>query len=560
MNGVCEKNMTLNECELQVIRNTVEVLEAENDRMLVRDPDVQRIVEILEGFLRKHKLVCYGGTAINTLLPKEDQFYDYEQQIPDYDFYSPTPVKHAKQLANIYFSQGFDEVEAKAGMHHGTYKVYVNFIPIADITMQPKALFETVRRKSRVVKGIHYAPPNLLRMGMYLELSRPRGDVSRWEKVARRLQLLNKHHPITPGGKCPEVSIRTQLLPSLRRALPTAAGAAADPTPKDGSHGSNGGKSGSGESGESSLASSAATIKRVFIHLLRLCVRENCVFFGGFANSLYSQHTTNKKKAQMLQVPDFDILHHEPEDFMATCVESFREAGFGSVKVKEHEKIGEIVAPHFELVVNGMSVLFAYKPLECHSYNPITISSKEHGSLTLNIATIDTMLSFYLAFIYGDRPYYDPKRILCMCETLLAIQRQNRFAQKGILRRFGGTCFGDQSTKADIRKEKSKMFAELRSKRHTPLYESWFLSYKPTELPLKVQDRIRKRPASVLGAKALHGMKSGQTRRRRDANRRTLKRALSSIVRTRRPKRNAARKAKTTRKAKTRKVGILRTL
>jgi hypothetical protein len=35
---------------------------------------------------------------------------------------------------------------------------------------------------------------------MYLELSRPKGDVSRWKKVYDRLQLLNKHHPLT----CPE--------------------------------------------------------------------------------------------------------------------------------------------------------------------------------------------------------------------------------------------------------------------------------------------------------------------------------------------------------------------
>ena len=32
-------------------------------------------------------------------------------------------------------------------------------------------------------------PPNYLRMAMYLELSRPDGDVSRWEKVLKRLTL-----------------------------------------------------------------------------------------------------------------------------------------------------------------------------------------------------------------------------------------------------------------------------------------------------------------------------------------------------------------------------------
>ena len=34
-------------------------------------------------------------------------------------------------------------------------------------------------------------------MSMYLELSRPDGDVSRWEKILKRLILLNKHYPLT---------------------------------------------------------------------------------------------------------------------------------------------------------------------------------------------------------------------------------------------------------------------------------------------------------------------------------------------------------------------------
>jgi hypothetical protein len=34
-----------------------------------------------------------------------------------------------------------------------------------------------------------------------LELSRPEGDVSRWEKVLKRLNLLNKYHPLHANGK-----------------------------------------------------------------------------------------------------------------------------------------------------------------------------------------------------------------------------------------------------------------------------------------------------------------------------------------------------------------------
>ena len=105
------------------------------------------MVEILERFLRNKKLICYGGTAINNILPEADQFYDRRLQIPDYDFFSKTPVDDAKELADIYAKEGFDNVEAKAGVHYGTYKVFVDFIPIADITLLRTAFQQFVQRQ-----------------------------------------------------------------------------------------------------------------------------------------------------------------------------------------------------------------------------------------------------------------------------------------------------------------------------------------------------------------------------------------------------------------------------
>ena len=79
-------------------------------------------------------MVCYGGTAINNILPVEDQFYDKTIELPDYDFFSPKPLEHARELADIYFKGCSEEVEAKSGVHAGTFKVFVNYIPVADIT------------------------------------------------------------------------------------------------------------------------------------------------------------------------------------------------------------------------------------------------------------------------------------------------------------------------------------------------------------------------------------------------------------------------------------------
>jgi len=78
----------------------------------------------------------------------------------------------------------------------GTFKVFSNYLGVADISFLDKPIFDQLWEESIVKDDIHYVPPNFLRMSMYLELSRPRGDVTRWKKIFTRLTLLNKYYPI----------------------------------------------------------------------------------------------------------------------------------------------------------------------------------------------------------------------------------------------------------------------------------------------------------------------------------------------------------------------------
>ena len=71
--------------------------------------------------------------------------------------------------------------------------------------------------------------------------------------------------------------------------------------------------------------------------------------------------------------------------------------------------------------------------------------------MDVKVATIDTMLSFYLAFYYSSRPYYDNERILCMSQFLFTVQQKNRLQQKGLLRRFSIKCYGHQETLEGMR-------------------------------------------------------------------------------------------------------------
>ena len=446
---------TLDELEQELVKQAVETIGAKIGAKKTSDPKIKDIIEIVERFIKKRELVCYGGTAINNILPELAQFYDKKTEIPDYDFYSPNALEHAKDLADEFYENGFSEVEAKSGMHHGTYKVFVNFVGIADITQLDPTLFKNIQADAIKVDGIRYAPPNLLRMGMYLELSRPEGDVSRWEKVSKRLALLNKHHPLKAEGCSPD-----------QTRLPFQ-------TPK-GANKPKFIKSPTAHEIEDAARKDEPAEVRLFRTVRNAFIDEDLVFFGGYAISQYARYLPKSEKALFAQIPHFDVLSMNPEATAGKVKERLEDNDFTGIIVTKHSGIGEIVPEHYEMSVNKVSVAFIYKPIACHSYNVI-----QSGKRRVRIASTDTMLSLYLAMIYTDKPYYDVERILCMCKHLYDIQQRNRMNQTGLLRRFGITCYGKQETLDDVKAEKAQKYQQL--KRNDPEYDEWFLKYSPME-------------------------------------------------------------------------------
>ena len=476
MKDVCEKKMTFNECELAILRNAVDKAEKKKGRRNVNTSEIKEIIEIVESFLKKKQLICYGGTAINNILPKQDQFYDKQIEIPDYDFYSHNALHDAKELADIYASKGFQEVEAKAGQHHGTYKVFVNFIPVADITYIPKELFNALKKESIKILGILYAPPNWLRMNMYLELSRPDGDISRWEKVLKRLSLLNKNFPLTSPKNCYKIDFQRKMSTDTRSNV------------------------------------IYDTVRNSFID-------QGVVFFGGYAISLYSKYMPKKMSRKLENIPDFDVLSEEPEKCSRIVKERLESIGTKNISIVNHEKIGEIIPKHCEIRVAKETIAFIYEPLECHSYNNVNIDGRN-----IKIASLDTMLSLYLAFLYSNRPYYDENRILCMSEFLFRVQQKNRLSQRGILKRFSSECYGHQHTREAIRAEKTKKFHELKNKPKGKDWEWWFLKYRPGEKTTKKSSKQTKKKTSKKNRRKTKNRKRKNTRKRRNKKKKTRKR------------------------------------
>ena len=435
--NVC-KDLTFEDCELAILRMAVDKAEEKIAKRVVNSEDIKNIIKIVEDFIKQKNLICYGGTAINNILPSEDQFYNKELEVPDYDFFTVNALEDAKELADIYYKKGFTDVEAKAGQHHGTYKVFVNYIPVADITLLPKQIYNALKKDAIRVGGILYTPPNYLRMSMYLELSRPAGDTSRWEKVMKRLALLNKNYPIT-NINCNDVEFQRDM---------------ENKTDED----------------------------IVYDNVRNTLVNQGVVFFGGYAISLYSQYMPKNLQHKLEKIADFDVLSNDPETTAQIVKERLKDIGIKNAKIIKRQPVGEVVPEHYEVKIGKDTVVIIYKPIACHSYNILNIKGQK-----VKIATIDTMLSFYLAFLYADRPYYNQflERILCMSKFLFDVQQKNRLEQKGLLRRFSITCYGHQESVEEIRAHKAEKYKELKQKGDKQEIEEWFLNYKPDDIKNK---------------------------------------------------------------------------
>ena len=382
--------------ELNIVKMVAEMSQKKYTERLT--PKTLDIIHTVEKFIKDNNLICYGGIAINNILPKRDQFYK-QSEFPDYDFFSNDALNHAKKLADIYSKLGFGNVEAKSGMHYGTYKVYVNFLNIADITQLDDVYYENLKKSAKVVKGIMYCPPDFLRMSLYLELSRPKGDVSRWEKIFPRLRLLNKKFPIK-NSKCKSIKKNID--------------------------------------------------NKIYDNIKNTLIDQKCIFIGGLAQKIYKKYTKNKGS----NYNTFDVISLKAENIADIIKKKYKDK---DIVIENIDNIGELIPKHYKIMIGDICYANVYQSDACYSYNKIKIGKK-----IVNIGTIFTILSFYLIFLFAGENEYDKNRILCTSYILQNIYLRNRLKNTGVLKVFTIQCEGKQETLEDILTEKRNKFKSLK--------------------------------------------------------------------------------------------------
>ena len=85
---------------MEEIEKAAKIAQEIIDKNAARNPRIKKMMDIVHKFVQEENVLCYGGTAINNILPKNKQFYNSEVDIPDYDFFTFEPQKLCVKLSN----------------------------------------------------------------------------------------------------------------------------------------------------------------------------------------------------------------------------------------------------------------------------------------------------------------------------------------------------------------------------------------------------------------------------------------------------------------------------
>ena len=359
-------------------------------------------LSVVRDFIKRKKRVCYGGTAMNAILPKAKQFYDSRFDLPDYDFYTPDVDADVNELVAVLKKEGFEDVYSKIGIHEGTMKVLVNFTPIADVSSIDPELYGVLFRRSILKDGMHYTDQDILRMMMYLELSRPKGMPERWSKVFDRLDLINQAFPILgctkPAGEKETIplEIRTKIIDYIIK------------------------------------------WKRI------LC--------NGPIIPLYTRGIRNYNAIFRVQEGG-PILFTSPDPKIDSAALK-KELGDPDIQLLRHRERGEIVPERIELRKENKTICIILQEIACHSYTAFPTSNKRK----IFIGSIEFLITLYLSlaiFTHHGEDVLGP-RILCQVRELIKLSRENYGARKSQFEPFSTKCRGHQTRFSSLLREKVK--------------------------------------------------------------------------------------------------------
>lgn len=378
------------------------------------DDEILRAIDVIENFLRKKHRLCYGGQAVNAHLPTKYKFYDPEYSIPDYDFFTPNQVLDVNTIMKDLTKAGFTEIYRREGIHEGTIKIYVNFIPVADITDMDPKLYKLLSKREFKTDGISYLDANALRMLMYLELSRPRGDVSRWLKVFERLSLFNEFVSFKPC-KISYDTIHGGLNPEQLH------------------------------------------------YTIDYIIKNKYIFAGAdllefYKKSLYSKKLNNKWIFNTTKPILFFSSNIENDAKILSDEFNSLHKNSTPITIKSYSSNVIDMVPNIQVISQGKkNLVFIIEQSACHSYFNIPINKFTN----VKIASMDTLITLYFSLGIIESKFFNIGSMECLANKLVEISSKSR-TMKTPLPFISIKCIGYQPSFPSLIREKIKRTKQMK--------------------------------------------------------------------------------------------------
>jgi hypothetical protein len=413
--------------QIDIIKQASEIAQAKTDYASAHDDNIIRAIDVVEEFLRKKHRLCYGGQAINAHLPAKYKFYDPEYSIPDYDFFTPNQGADIAALVKDLKKAGFTEISVREGMHEGTIKVYVDYIPVADMTSIDPKLYRILSKREFKLDGISYLDANALRMLMYLELSRPRGEVTRWSKVYERLALFNE---FVPSKSC-KVSFN-----------PFNGGLTKEQTEYTLDY-----------IIENKRVFAGADLIDFYDHSLKLGKQNTNWILGSKKPIVFFSPDANTDAKKIREEFAFLLSQHKKE-----ISHNGAPAPSKPITIKTYSSRGVDLIPSMKVVSQGnKSLVFVIDQTACHSYFNVPIS----GGKIIRIASMDTLITLYFSLGLLDTQFYDMGSMECLANKLVQVSIKARENPDDFVFPFISIkCSGHQTSLASLIRAKVKRITQ----------------------------------------------------------------------------------------------------
>ncbi len=168
--------------------------------------DIKNALEVVKAFIKAKGRILYGGMAIDYALKKATGTGIYpDEQLPDFDFYSPTYLEDSCELADALVDLGFEDVRAINAIHTSTRRVMINHLnTVADIGYIDQDTYDKIPYLE--YEGLRFVHPTYQKQDMMRACSFPYDDPPnevirhRLSKDVKRFALLEEAYPIEIVG------------------------------------------------------------------------------------------------------------------------------------------------------------------------------------------------------------------------------------------------------------------------------------------------------------------------------------------------------------------------